>query len=90
MRGSFFSAWIFTLDRSVIHPLIDIISRPAPPSDPNLDRARRRAAMILTRFPGRDELQPRYPNSEQLACKGIADDPCEEQAIYAKRPHPNP
>ncbi len=41
----------FTLDRRVIRPLIDIISHPAPPSDPNLDRARRRSAMILTRFP---------------------------------------
>lgn len=41
----------FPLDRSVIRPLIDIVSHPAAPFDPNLDRARRRAAMILTRFP---------------------------------------
>ena len=39
----------FTNDRRVISPLIDIISHPASPSDPNWDRVRKRAAMILDR-----------------------------------------
>ena len=40
----------FTYDRRIVSPLIDIISHPASPSDPNLDRVRKRAATILDRL----------------------------------------
>ena len=40
----------FTYDRRIVSPLIDIISHPASPSDPNWDRVRKRAATILDRL----------------------------------------
>ena len=40
----------FAYDRRIVPPLIDIISHPASPSDPNWDRVRRRAATILDRL----------------------------------------
>ena len=39
-----------TLDRRAIRPLIDIISQPAPPSDPNWEGVREHAATVLAHF----------------------------------------
>ena len=39
-----------TLDRRAIQPLIDIISQPSPPSDPNWEGVREHAATVLAHF----------------------------------------
>ena len=74
----------FTNDRRVISPLIDIISHPASPSDPNLDRVRKRAAMILYRLADEWGYAFGIQSRNGLLAKGSPIMPAKNRQVTAK------
>ena len=72
----------FTYDRRIVSPLIDIISHPASPSDPNWDRCCHDLRQACRRI--------RRPISQPSPCKGIPSHTSEKQASDAERSSPNP
>ena len=74
----------FTNDRRVVSPLIGIISHPASPSDPNLDRVRERAAMILYRLADEWGYTFGIQSRNNLLAKGSPITPAKNRQVTAK------
>ena len=71
----------FKLDRSVIRPLIDIISKPASPSDPNWDCVRKRSATVLADFVDEERYAFRIQVRNDILAKGLPVTPAKNRQV---------
>ena len=70
-----------TLDRRAIRPLIDIISQPAPPSDPNWEGVREHAATVLAHFAADWRYTARLKGRRSKLARGIPVTPVQSRQV---------
>ena len=71
----------YTSDRRAIRPLIDIISKPASPSDPNWDCVRKRSATVLADFVDEERYAFRIQVRNDILAKGFPVTPAKNRQV---------